>query len=38
VAIVPGDHLTMHEPPHVAAVARRLRVALVLGQARLSCP
>jgi thioesterase domain-containing protein len=30
VAVVAGDHLTMHQPPHVEAVAARLRRALAL--------
>jgi phthiocerol/phenolphthiocerol synthesis type-I polyketide synthase E len=34
VAIAPGDHLTMHHPPHVEAVASRLRRALALRGAR----
>jgi thioesterase domain-containing protein/aryl carrier-like protein len=37
VVIAPGNHLTMHEPPHVAALARHLRRALGLGRdARLA--
>ncbi|HEX5758509.1 MAG TPA: acyltransferase domain-containing protein, partial [Thermoanaerobaculia bacterium] len=33
VIIAPGNHLTMHEPPHVAALARHLRRALGLAGA-----
>ncbi|MGH9363033.1 MAG: thioesterase domain-containing protein, partial [Thermoanaerobaculia bacterium] len=32
VVIVPGNHLTMHEPPHVAVMARHLWRALALSR------